>query len=193
MSQWYCRILDQELGPLTFSELAELARSETLSESDRVRDADDAEWRPASTVVGFFHTARRADAASSPAPDVVEEPEDDVRQEVAALDPWASASPLEPVPGETSETAWSLVARRWVVSAIAMGLLVCASAWWENSRAEARFPRPARIQKLEPQRHRLFGTGPWTTLEFGLLVADTTLVATAGVALSWTWIANRVD
>lgn len=54
MSQWTCKIGAEEIGPLSFQELAALAREGKVTETTRVRRRPDAPWEPAWTVIGLF-------------------------------------------------------------------------------------------------------------------------------------------
>jgi hypothetical protein len=58
-SHWYFNSLDQELGPITFRELAEMVREGQIAPEDRVRAEWEDEWRRADTVIGLFHMAAR--------------------------------------------------------------------------------------------------------------------------------------
>lgn len=58
--RWYCRVLGEQFGPLTFRELARLVRDGALSEEDDVRPDYQKHWQSADTVVGLYFTAFRA-------------------------------------------------------------------------------------------------------------------------------------
>ncbi|MGC1272608.1 MAG: DUF4339 domain-containing protein [Planctomycetaceae bacterium] len=74
-SQWYFRIVDEELGPISYPELIDLVRSGTVCEGDLVRQewpADD--WRRAESVVGLFYMARRRGSAVAPVSSAAHQP-----------------------------------------------------------------------------------------------------------------------
>ena len=56
-SQWFCKILGREVGPLSFQELAGMLRSRTLTEEDPVRREGAHEWTPAREVIGLLRAA----------------------------------------------------------------------------------------------------------------------------------------
>lgn len=54
MAQWFCRLMGEELGPLTSAQLLEMARSHKLSPEDYVRKGADGHWVGAYRVKGLF-------------------------------------------------------------------------------------------------------------------------------------------
>jgi hypothetical protein len=58
-TRWYYKAFGQELGPMPFGELVQLARCGELTTDDWVRAAHEGDWRRAETVVGLFYMARR--------------------------------------------------------------------------------------------------------------------------------------
>lgn len=78
-SQWFCRVLGQEMGPLTFQGLVQMVHSGTLTEDDPVRRMESNEWTAAREVIGLFRAARQQPAEAEPAqgpgaPDTTEDP-----------------------------------------------------------------------------------------------------------------------
>jgi tRNA A-37 threonylcarbamoyl transferase component Bud32 len=71
--KWYCRVLGQELGPMTSHQLVAMARNNNLLPDDLVR-RNNSRWVLARTVKGLFDasTLRRTSAAPRPAPVPVE-------------------------------------------------------------------------------------------------------------------------
>jgi len=57
-SQWWCRVAGQELGPVTFQDLAQMVRAGKLKEDDRVRRELSNEWIAARDVIGLFRAAQ---------------------------------------------------------------------------------------------------------------------------------------
>jgi hypothetical protein len=69
-TQWYYRAYGQDLGPLSFRELAQMVRDGSITETDLVRADWESEWHCAAGVVGLFHTAQRlADETSAACPE----------------------------------------------------------------------------------------------------------------------------
>lgn len=60
-SQWYC-FTDDEAGPYTFQELAELIARGELQESDLVRRAEQRNWQRVDAVLGLLRAARTSGA-----------------------------------------------------------------------------------------------------------------------------------
>ncbi len=63
--QWFCKIGEEELGPMSAQQLSQLVRLRRLSPSDLVRK-DDSKWVPAGRVKGLFPTEVAA-AVETPA------------------------------------------------------------------------------------------------------------------------------
>ncbi len=61
-SQWYCKVLGQEVGPVGFPEMAEMVGSGTLKEDDQVRRKGTTQWIPARDVIGLFRAAQKQTA-----------------------------------------------------------------------------------------------------------------------------------
>jgi hypothetical protein len=53
-SQWYCRVMGTEMGPLSSKQLLEMARHHQLTPNDQVRKEADGRWVEASHVRGLF-------------------------------------------------------------------------------------------------------------------------------------------
>ena len=73
-SQWFCRVLGQVVGPVSFRDLREMVRAGTLSEDDPVRRKESSRWAPAREVVGLFRAAEKPPAEVMP-PERETEPE----------------------------------------------------------------------------------------------------------------------
>lgn len=178
-SQWLCRILQEELGPLNFQELVELARAGTLSEDDLVREERAATWQPARTVIGLFHAARAIQQEThetTPA-----------EAKVTAVKQTASAAA-----GRVS-TAPDLRKQMTKSVALVMGFAattIAVAGWYLQRRATLRFPPPAALRPSTADGFYFLGTGPWSTLEYLLLWFDA-LVASAALAFVIRWSINR--
>ena len=72
-ASWYCRILDEELGPLRQSDLQRLADSRTLGPDDLVRKGN-TKWVKASKIRGLIPTIEPPSAADMGLQSVLEEP-----------------------------------------------------------------------------------------------------------------------
>lgn len=70
--KWYCRVLGQELGPMTSHQLVAMARNNNLLPDDLVR-RNNSRWVLARTVKGLFDasTLRRTNSAPRPALEAV--------------------------------------------------------------------------------------------------------------------------
>jgi hypothetical protein len=55
--QWYCQVMGSTVGPLTSSQLREMAQSGRLAPDDPIRKADSTRWAAASHVKGLFDPA----------------------------------------------------------------------------------------------------------------------------------------
>jgi hypothetical protein len=67
-SQWSCKLLGQEVGPVSFREMAEMVRAGTLKEDDPVRRQGTSEWTRAREVIGLFRVAAKEPPAATPKP-----------------------------------------------------------------------------------------------------------------------------
>ena len=66
-SRWFYKAFDQELGPVSFQDLAEMVRAGTLTEDDRVRREFSEDWTRARDVIGLFRAAKAGPPAATPA------------------------------------------------------------------------------------------------------------------------------
>ena len=138
-SRWFCKVLGQEMGPVDFREMVEMARSGTLKEDDPVRREGATGWTRAGDVIGLFRAAAREPAPPQPKAETEPKP---VRAEGEAKPPEARAA----VPPR--------IGRRQVLLAggmvLGLLLLVAAVSAWRANRRE-RFPEPYQ-GKREPVR-----------------------------------------
>jgi hypothetical protein len=69
-SDWFCRIADTEIGPLSAQQLKAMAVKGRLTPEDEIRRGTDGEWNPAGAVTGLFpqadSSAAWADTAEIP-------------------------------------------------------------------------------------------------------------------------------
>ncbi len=66
-SQWFCKVLGQEIGPVGFPDLVEMVRSGTLKEADPIRRDAATEWIRAEEVIGLFRATANEPAKALPA------------------------------------------------------------------------------------------------------------------------------
>lgn len=86
---WHYRRLDQELGPVSFTELVRVVRAGELAADDQVREDWNPDWRPAALAVGLFHMAGRQDLF-----DRWEAEQTELRRQAAAAQSTAEISPV---------------------------------------------------------------------------------------------------
>ena len=53
-SQWYCKVMDVEIGPLTSQQLRQMAQQKRIKLDDLVRKGDTGSWVRADKVRGLF-------------------------------------------------------------------------------------------------------------------------------------------
>ena len=100
-NEWFCKLADKELGPLSSRQLIEMAEQQILLPTDFVRRGFNRPWQPASRVKGliFGRDARRTQTASELASTATIP---NIRSEVLAT-PLRSAAPAPS--GETGPPA----------------------------------------------------------------------------------------
>jgi hypothetical protein len=54
VGDWFCEVMGQELGPMTYLDLTSMARNGQLTREDRVRRGHDGFWTAATSVEGLF-------------------------------------------------------------------------------------------------------------------------------------------
>ena len=57
--RWYCKVLNQELGPFGFDALLEMVHEEEIARDDLVRSDGGGDWQPAETIMGLFTAEQR--------------------------------------------------------------------------------------------------------------------------------------
>ncbi len=129
-SRWFCKVLGQEVGPVSFPEMAEMVRSGTLKEGDPVRREGASDWIRAREVIGLFRAAARKPAAAAP----------EAEAEPKPAQPAGKTKEAEPPPAEPPR-----IGRRQLLLAgglvLGLLLLVVGVSAWRASRRE-RFPEP---------------------------------------------------
>ena len=63
--EWYCRVLGQELGPMTFDELQAMAKSNSLQADDEVRHGATEPWQNADRTRGLKFSKEEVDSTAS--------------------------------------------------------------------------------------------------------------------------------
>lgn len=108
--QWHCRILNQELGPMSADDLMQLLLDGELAPNDEVKSSAEPEWVPARTVVFLSSAGGTLDLLDSEAEeeegvvgaatevDSEESTETDTpEEETAPAEPEKEPAPVEPV------------------------------------------------------------------------------------------------
>jgi hypothetical protein len=130
-SQWFCKVLGQEVGPVNFPDMAEMVRNGTLKENDPVRRDGTSQWTRAQEVIGLFRAAERQKA----------EP---VTSKAQAK-PERVSPPRAGQADERSAEPARRIHRRHVLLAggavLVLVLLTTAVSVWRSRRSE-RFPEP---------------------------------------------------
>ena len=132
-SQWFCKVLGQVVGPVSFQDLVEMVRAGTLTENDPVRRKESSRWDAAREVVGLFRAAESEAAEAAPA-------DSEVRPEPAP-------APREPAKAELR--SWTISIPRpgprawlWMGGAGVVVLLAVLTVWAWRARQSRRFPEP---------------------------------------------------
>ena len=151
-SRWYCQVLGEQLGPVPWSDLVELVRAGTVSESDLVRRDEQGAWEPAEKVVGLFRAVHQSDGSAT-----VETTS--TQTSASSVTGGGSKSPKRKVVVGTAEAAAEAIVRsasasdadgtqdvpgherRWlrVISAAGLVVVMAVLAGWWSSR-DVRFP-----------------------------------------------------
>jgi len=130
-SQWYCKVLGQEVGPVGFRDMIEMVRSGTLKEDDQVRRKETTEWIHARDVIGLFRTAQKQKAAPVPSE--------------AKAGPAPPPTPTAAKAGERPAAKPRRIRRRPVLLAsgivLAFVVLTALVSVWRSRQSE-RFPEP---------------------------------------------------
>lgn len=122
--RWWCKILDNEVGPMTFDDLAEMAKNHTMSREDQVRFGEAGRWRRAGSIGPLmahfpFQASERVittgkkdskgqidvvdvDTPAQPQPEPAPVPV----QTAPKASPPPAAPPPEPAPPSKSEERW---------------------------------------------------------------------------------------
>jgi hypothetical protein len=142
-SQWFCKVLGQEVGPVGFREMAEMVRAGTLKKDDPIRRKGSDQWTPAGEIIGLFRAAGKAAAETVP-------PEDDARAQPqqAATSADAAAPSAAKIPRPAKRRLL------WIGGAALVVLSVAAGVWRWSSPRTPRFPeprlgRPRRVEEEE--------------------------------------------
>ena len=183
MSTWQYKLDDQQLGPVSFAELAELVREGKVSERTQVSRAGTMNWEPAWHVPGLFRAAGIAVEGDSP---LSETPQ-------TALTPALSRRERETEAIQNRKSkiqnsnALSLLPS--IAIAAAIGLLAVGFFYRWAWQATIAFPMPPTIVDGELIDCYFPLVGRCTVLECGLLYLD--VFAVAAVA-TWHAVGKRV-
>ncbi len=142
-SEWHFRWKGQDKGPVSFQQLAQLVRSERLSEEDTVRRADSTEWVRVRDVSGLLYIAGLEEAEL---------------ETEAASPPVADPSPRSSVPPPKTKPLprrFPRIGRRRILVGTGVGvavLLVCLMIWRHN--AKPLFPRRPGADRTDAETSR---------------------------------------
>lgn len=185
-TQWYCRILHEEFGPIDLDELQDLALSGTLDRGDLVRRNTSDVWMAASKCLELRATFGKLAPLADSQP---------IRH--AATSGEGTARP-EPASEET--TSGRAVAsqhvrlsisprQRWIAWSVTTGmLLVMYLADRLISSAAPTFPKPRQVREQLAGLHWFLGSGPWSHWECGLLWVDALVI----ISFVSGWITRRM-
>ncbi|MDA0657597.1 MAG: DUF4339 domain-containing protein [Planctomycetota bacterium] len=56
-TQWFCRLMGEDLGPFSSRDMVELVRNRKLTQEDMIRKGSEGSWLPAYLVQGLFDAA----------------------------------------------------------------------------------------------------------------------------------------
>jgi hypothetical protein len=152
-SRWFYRVFDQEIGPASFQDLAEMVRAGTLTKEDRVRREFSEDWIAAWDVIGLFRAAQAKSADDKP-------PE----PEPAPDPPNATPRPVEkaaaaPVRGPRRRKTPRIGLRVGIAVAIVLVVATIAGyEFWSHRRSRVfpesalNRPRPADRQTIDAIR-----------------------------------------
>jgi hypothetical protein len=128
-SEWYGKVLGQEVGPIGFPDMAEMVRSGTLKEDDQVRRKGTTEWISARDVIGLFRAAKKQPAQATP----------------PAAKPEPAQAPLQPPAPQPPPAPTRRTRKRQVLLGVGLVfglLLLVVSVSALRSRQSERFPEP---------------------------------------------------
>ena len=182
-TQWFCRILHEEFGPMDIDELQELALSGTLDRGDLVRRDTEDVWRAASKCLELRSTFRKLEptAESLPTRNETALPtrtettsgERTTRQDHAPDD--ETLSEVMTSSSQLSVPTKSL--QRWIAWSATAGLmLVLFFTDRLTASATPTFPQPRQVREQLAGLHWFLGTGPWSRWECWLLWIDALVI-----------------
>ncbi len=139
-SQWFCKVLGQEVGPVGFADMAEMIRAGTLKEDNPVRRKGSSQWVPAGEIIGLFRVAGKK--AAEPVP-----PEPQAEPEPAPSSGDAPEPSVEEPP-RLGRRGWL-----WLGAAVLVVVSVAAGVWRWAAWSTPRFPEPrlASSRRTQPQ------------------------------------------
>jgi hypothetical protein len=186
VSAWHYKLNDQQLGPVSFKELAELVRQRTVGEGTPVCRAGTMNWEPAWRVPGLFRAAGIVERGDSPAP----------VEKAAALTPPQGeiGAGLRELPGYVPVAARSPLLTlaqvfRGLIAAV-VGVLTVGFFYRWACQAAIAFPMPPTLVDGDLIDSYFPAVGRCTRIECGLLYVD--VFAVAAVA-AWHAVGDRLD
>ncbi|MFG0334093.1 MAG: DUF4339 domain-containing protein [Maioricimonas sp. JB049] len=131
-NRWFARVFNQELGPLDFEAVAQMADEGELAPSDLVRCGVNAEWIPAEQIVGLFHDTEEEAATADTATPAADDDRDRIwyyRLGDQEHGPFGFGQVMELAAGGTIDPATQVRAGR-------------VGAWMEAGSIVGLFPEP---------------------------------------------------
>ena len=181
-TQWYCRIFQEEFGPLDFDELQELALSGTLDRGDLVRRDTENVWRAASKCLELRATFRKLEPTAESQPTrnetaLTTQPDTDSGARTARQDHASEEDTPSPATASSHPSAPTTPRQRWIAWSATAGLmLVLFFADRLIASATPTFPQPRQVREQLAELHWFLGSGPWSPWECRLLWVDALVI-----------------
>lgn len=192
-TRWCCRLLQNELGPMEFDELRELAVSETLGPGDLVRRENDEVWTVASKCLELrsaftehepevrSHPTRFASSnhRTIPSRNPITTNEDFVR-----LAPQPESEVVTPLVAPHRVAAPTSPRQYWIGWCLTAGLILLLF-FVDRFLASttSTFPPPRQVREQLAVLNWFLGTGPWSPWECWLLWIDSLVILRFASAL----------
>lgn len=182
-TQWFCRILQEEFGPMVFEELQELALSGTLGRGDLVRRETDDAWTAASKCLELRETFRKLEPTDQSPPTRHEKKRSARIEPSLAVRPsrqdsvFEEATPSEAIASCDHCHPRTTPRQRWIAWSVTVGLMLALFlADRLIASAAPTFPPPRQVREQLAEFSWFLGTGPWSLWECLLLWLDTFIV-----------------
>ncbi len=194
-TQWFCRILQEEFGPMDFDELQELALSGTLDRGDLVRRDTDDVWMAASKCLELRSTFRKLEPTAESQPTrnetaLTTQPEPTSGAHTTGQDHAAEEDAPNPATAPSDLSVPTTPRQRWIAWSATAGLvLVLFVADRLIASATPTFPQPRQVREQLAGLHWFLGTGPWSPWECRLLWLDALVILSFGSG----WLTRKLS